>query len=44
VVEYRFFGGLTQEEIAEVIGMSVQTVRLDWRMARAWLARELKTA
>jgi RNA polymerase sigma factor (TIGR02999 family) len=41
-VEYRFFGGLTQEEIAEVLGVSVQTVRLDWRMARAWLSRELK--
>lgn len=42
VVEYRFFGGLTQEEIAEVLGVSVQTVRLDWRVARAWLAGELK--
>lgn len=42
VVEYRFFGGLTQEEIAEVLGVSVQTVRLDWRMARAWLSRELR--
>jgi RNA polymerase sigma factor (TIGR02999 family) len=42
VVEYRFFGGLTQEEIAEVLGVSVQTVRLDWRMARAWLSREMK--
>jgi len=42
VVEYRFFGGLTQEEIAEVLGVSVATVRLDWRTARAWLTRELK--
>jgi len=42
VVEYRFFGGLTQEEIAEVIGMSVATVRLDWRLARAWLSREMR--
>ena len=42
VVEYRFFGGLTQEEIAEVLGVSVQTVRLDWRVARAWLSKELK--
>ena len=42
VVEYRFFGGLTQEEIAEVLGVSVPTVRRDWRLARAWLSRELK--
>lgn len=41
VVEYRFFGGLTQEEIAEVMGISVPTVRRDWRLARAWLSREL---
>ncbi len=40
-VVYRFFGGMTQEEIAEVLGVSVQTVRLDWRLARAWLSREL---
>jgi RNA polymerase sigma factor (TIGR02999 family) len=40
-VVYRFFGGMTQEEIAEALGVSVQTVRLDWRMARAWLSREL---
>lgn len=42
VVELRFFGGLTQEEIAEVIGVSVATVRLDWRMARAWLSQKLE--
>jgi RNA polymerase sigma factor (TIGR02999 family) len=41
VVEYRFFGGLTHEEIAEVLGISVPTVKRDWRMARAWLSREL---
>lgn len=41
VVEYRFFGGLTQEEIAEVLGVSVPTVKRDWRMARAWLNHEL---
>ena len=41
VVEYRFFGGLTQEEIAEVLGVSVPTVKRDWRVARAWLSREL---
>lgn len=41
VVEYRFFGGLTNEEIAEVLKISVATVQRDWRMARAWLNREL---
>jgi RNA polymerase sigma factor (TIGR02999 family) len=44
VVEFRFFAGLTQEEIAEVLGVSVPTVRRDWRLARAWLARELDAA
>ncbi|NBB86220.1 MAG: winged helix-turn-helix transcriptional regulator, partial [Bacteroidetes bacterium] len=42
VVTYRFFGGLTQKEIAEALGVSVPTVRRDWRLARAWLSRELK--
>ncbi len=41
VVEYRFFGGLTHEEIAKVLGVSVPTVRRDWRLAKAWLSREL---
>jgi len=44
VVEYRFFGGLTHEEIAEVLDVSVPTVRRDWRIARAWLSRELSAA
>ena len=39
VVEYKFFGGLTHEEIAEVTGWSVPTVKRDWRRARAWLYR-----
>ncbi|MBK8944595.1 MAG: sigma-70 family RNA polymerase sigma factor [Ignavibacteriae bacterium] len=43
IIEYWFFVGLTHEEIAEVIGMSLPTVRKDWRLARAWLSRELKT-
>ncbi len=43
VVSYRFFGGLTQEEIAEALGVSVPTVRRDWRIARAWLTRELES-
>jgi RNA polymerase sigma factor (TIGR02999 family) len=44
VVEFRFFAGLTQEEIAEVLDVSVPTVRRDWRLARAWLSRELDDA
>lgn len=41
VVEMRFFGGLELEEIAEVLQVSVGTVRRDWSLARAWLHREL---
>ena len=41
VVELRYFGGLNIEETAEVLGMSVDTVKRDWRMARAWLLAEL---
>ena len=41
VVQYRFFAGLTNEEIAEVLGVSVPTVRRSWAVARAWLAREM---
>jgi RNA polymerase sigma factor (TIGR02999 family) len=41
VVEYKFFGGMTQAEIGDVLGLSARTVRSDWRKARAWLAREL---
>ncbi|HEX7052001.1 MAG TPA: ECF-type sigma factor [Longimicrobiales bacterium] len=37
LIEYRFFGGLTHEEIAEVMGLSVRTVKRDWTRARAWL-------
>jgi len=44
VVEFRFFAGLKQEEIAEVLGVSLPTVRRDWRLARAWLSRELDVA
>jgi RNA polymerase sigma factor (TIGR02999 family) len=42
IVEYRFFGGLHMEEIAEVLGLSLTTVEKEWRRARAWLAAELK--
>ncbi|HEV2803039.1 MAG TPA: sigma-70 family RNA polymerase sigma factor [Pyrinomonadaceae bacterium] len=41
VVELRYFGGLKDEEIAEVLKVSVGTVRRDWTLARAWLLREL---
>ncbi len=41
VVELRFFGGLTVEETGHVLQVSPQTVMRDWRLARAWLAREL---
>jgi RNA polymerase sigma-70 factor, ECF subfamily len=41
VVEMRFFGGLSVEETAEVLKISPQSVMRDWKMARAWLLREL---
>lgn len=41
VVELRYFGGLTDEEVAEVIRISPRTVRSDWSLAKAWLYREL---
>jgi RNA polymerase sigma factor (TIGR02999 family) len=43
VIELRFFGGLSVEEAAEVLKVSPQTVMRDWRLARVWLARELRT-
>ena len=41
VVELRFFGGLSLEEAAEVVQISVSTVRRDWRIAQAWLYQQL---
>jgi RNA polymerase sigma factor (TIGR02999 family) len=41
VVELRYFGGLSIDEIAAALGISTVTVIRDWRTARAWLAREL---
>jgi RNA polymerase sigma factor (TIGR02999 family) len=41
VVEMRFFGGLTEEETAEVLKISEKTVRRDWNLAKVWLMREL---
>jgi RNA polymerase sigma factor (TIGR02999 family) len=41
VVELRYFGGLSEEETAEVLKISTRTVRRDWDFAKSWLAREL---
>ena len=41
VVELKYFGGLTNEETAGVLGISLETVKNDWRFARSWLLREL---
>jgi RNA polymerase sigma-70 factor (ECF subfamily) len=41
VVEMRFFGGLSEEEIGEILHVSSRTVKRDWTMARAWLYGEL---
>ena len=41
IVELRYFGGLSEEEIAETMKISTRTVRRDWSLARAWLYREL---
>jgi RNA polymerase sigma factor (TIGR02999 family) len=43
VVEYRFFGGMTETEIGEVLSITDRTVRSDWAKARAWLSQELST-
>lgn len=43
LVEYRFFGGLTHEEIAEVMDLSVRTVKRDWTRARTWLYEMLSS-
>ncbi len=41
IVEMRFFGGLSEEEVAAHLGISTRTVKRDWRMAKAWLYKEL---
>jgi RNA polymerase sigma factor (TIGR02999 family) len=43
VVELRFFGGLSEDEVAEVLGVSAITVKRDWRAARAWLIGRLQS-
>jgi RNA polymerase sigma factor (TIGR02999 family) len=42
IVELRFFGGLATEEIAEVLSISPSTVKRDWNVAKAWLARQMR--
>jgi RNA polymerase sigma factor (TIGR02999 family) len=44
VVEHRFFGGLTEEQTAQILSVTARTVRRDWVKARGWLYRELSTA
>ena len=44
VVELRYFGGLTVEEVADVMGTSPATVKRQWALARAWLKRALEGA
>jgi len=44
IVECRFFGGMTEEEVAEALGVTARTVRRDWQKARAFLYRELARA
>jgi RNA polymerase sigma-70 factor, ECF subfamily len=44
IVELRYFGGLTVEETAEVLGISPKTVKRDWTVAKAWLHGELKAS
>jgi RNA polymerase sigma-70 factor (ECF subfamily) len=41
IVELRFFGGLKTDEVAEVLELSPRTIEREWRMARAWLRRQI---
>jgi DNA-directed RNA polymerase specialized sigma24 family protein len=43
VVELRFFGGLSVEETAEALHLSADTIMRDWRLAKMWLLRELRS-
>jgi RNA polymerase sigma-70 factor, ECF subfamily len=43
IVEMRFFAGLSEEEIAHILGISVRTVKRDWSVAKAWLYAQLRT-
>jgi len=41
VVECRFFGGMTEEETAEALGISLRTAKRDWARAKSWLHKEI---
>jgi RNA polymerase sigma-70 factor (ECF subfamily) len=42
VVELRFYGGYTEDEVAKILGTSPETVKRDWKFAKAWLSREIR--
>ncbi len=42
VVELRFYGGYTEDEIARILGTSLETTKRDWKFARVWLSREVR--
>lgn len=44
IVELRYFGGLTEDQVADLLSISPRTVRRDWSLAKAWLYRELSRA
>jgi RNA polymerase sigma factor (TIGR02999 family) len=44
IVELRYFGGLTLDEVAAVLGLSARTIKRDWTLAKAWLYQRLKPA
>jgi RNA polymerase sigma factor (TIGR02999 family) len=44
LVEYRYFGGLSEEETAQALGLSTRTVRRDWAKAKGWLYQELRAS
>jgi RNA polymerase sigma-70 factor (ECF subfamily) len=43
IVEMRFFGGLSEEDVGELLGISARTVKREWRVAKAWLYEQLRT-
>lgn len=43
IVEMRFFGGMSNQEIAEALGIGITTVKEDWALAKAWLKHELES-
>jgi len=44
IVEYRYFGGFTVPEIADILGVSTSTVEREWKIARSWLLREIRSS